>query len=327
MLIFSSRLAALSCIVGFAGIVACSSPSDPPKWEDAFDTVDTGFLSSVWGSGPNDVFIVGGKGEGEIYHYDGISWEPMTVPDGAGLLVWVFGFGPNDVYSVGVGGTFIHYDGVAWSALDSGTSEHLWGIWGRSATEMWLVGGTVGSGEPILLGFDGFEVEDIGIESDQNPAGANALFKIWGIGSKVFAVGQLGLIVEKSGSSWTRVSAGAAADDDFVALWGTSESDIVVAGGRGSSQMAVYNGTTFDTVTPTGIGGTSAIFKTDEDFAYVGGSPGYIGRFTADDGELEIEHSTSFEVHALWDDGVDTTYAVGGIGVSPYPGIALKRQR
>ena len=64
-------------------LLACGDdpPSDPPppgeevSWEAAFDTTAAGSLSGVWGSSPNDVFIVGGTDVGgEIYHYDGSSW-------------------------------------------------------------------------------------------------------------------------------------------------------------------------------------------------------------------------------------------------------------
>ena len=73
------------------------------------------------------------------------------------LLVWVFGFGPGDVYAVGVGGGVIHYDGVQWTRLDPGTDEDLWGVWGKAPNDIWIVGGNVGQGEPVILHFDGRE--------------------------------------------------------------------------------------------------------------------------------------------------------------------------
>lgn len=115
--------------MGLAG--ACEPEPEPaePLWAEAFDTTASGALSGVWGSGPDDVFIVGGKTDaGEVYHFDGDTWAPQAVPASTDLLVWVFGFAPDDVFAVGVGGSAVHYDGRAWAALDTGTDADLWGV-------------------------------------------------------------------------------------------------------------------------------------------------------------------------------------------------------
>ena len=76
-----------------------------PEWREAFPTSGEGFLSGVWGSGPDDVFVVGGQPEQSvIFHYDGTTWETMNTPD-TPILIWAFGFGPDDVYAVGEQGT------------------------------------------------------------------------------------------------------------------------------------------------------------------------------------------------------------------------------
>ena len=95
--------------------------------------------------------------------------------------------------------------------------------------------------DPVLIHFDGETFEPVTVpENDRN---ASALFKVWGIGSKLFAVGEKGLIIEFDGEAWAQVSTGAQADDDFVSLWGTSEDNIVAVGGRGGARIATYDGT------------------------------------------------------------------------------------
>lgn len=310
------------CSVGLLlELVACSGGSSA-KWEPLDIAPSTGFLSSVWGSSADDVFVVGGAAEGEIHHYDGSSWKSMEVPQDTGLLVWVFGFGPSQVYAVGVDGAFIEYDGSTWAAKDPGTTEDLWGIWGRSPSDLWIVGGSIGAGEPVLIHYDGDTFSDVGVDPEENPAGARALFKVWGIGSKTFAVGQNGLILELSGEAWVSVPAGVEADEDFVSLWGTSESNIVVVGGRSNSQIARYDGSEFETVSQADLGGTSAVFMADESFAYVGGSPGYVGQFSRRDAIVTVDVETDWDIHGLWGDENGTVYAVGGIGAAPFPGTA-----
>ena len=113
-------------------------------------------LYSVWGSSATDVFAVGlGISSDTILHYDGTSWSAMTGPtpidDGTLLAVW--GSSATDVYAVGydfirVGSIGlpvtvarkIHYDGVEWSG-GSGNFDYLYtGVWGTSATNVFVVG-------------------------------------------------------------------------------------------------------------------------------------------------------------------------------------------
>ena len=72
--------------------------------------------------------------------------KTMTEMPAVGLLVWVFGFGPDDVWSVGVGGGAVHWDGSSWEVLATGTTTDLWGIWGTSPSDLWVVGGDPNAG-------------------------------------------------------------------------------------------------------------------------------------------------------------------------------------
>lgn len=315
---------------------SCTAPPPPPPangepppsataWRAAFDSADTGALSSVWGSSANDIFIVGGTPDGgEVYHFDGSTWRAMEIPQ-VPLLVWIFGFGPNDVIAVGEQGGAIRFDGETWEPLDTGTDEDLWGIWGNSSSDAWVVGGDVGTGDPVILHFDGDEFTQVDVPD--NDRSATSLFKVWGIGSKVFAVGENGLIIEFSNGVWSQVPAGAAADDDFVSLWGTSETNIVAVGGRGSARIARYDGSNWTTELFSGTPGLNAVFMDNEDFAIVGGINGFGGAFSTVTNELESESTpTNVAIHAAWGDGTGNYYAVGGRFTQPYSGVALVRQ-
>lgn len=323
---------ALGCLF----FVACQSVtlfdinSDDPAgqgaspWRDAFDYRDAGVLSGVWGSAPNDVFIVGGTfDQGEVRHFDGKSWHKTLLPD-TPLLIWVFGFGPNDVYAVGVEGTLVHYDGRSWRSAETGVDVGLWGIWGSKPDDIWIVGGDVGQGSPVILHYDGVDFVTIAIPD--NDRGATALFKVWGIGSKVFAVGEHGLILQFEGGDWFQVPAGAAADDDFVSLWGSSEDRIVAVGGRGAARIARYDGSIWTTEKFGQTPGLSAVHMTDAQETLVGGINGYLGTFDSLSRSLAAEATPTLEsIHAIWGDGQGTFYAVGGRFSEPFAGIALVR--
>jgi len=303
-----------------------TEPAPAYAWETAFDTTGSGAISGVWGSGPSDVFAVGGTPDAStIYHYDGAAWSPMDAPD-VPLLVWVFGFGPDDVYAVGVDGGFVHYDGAAWTTIDSGTTEDLWGIWGASADDIWIVGGEIDDGDPIILHYDGATVAPYTLNPDENTRGAESLFKVWGIGDTLFIVGQRGLILTWDGSDWVNSPAGGEADDDFVSLWGTSEDNIVAVGGRSNGRLATWDGSAWTTQQLSGVPGLNAVNMQTDDEAVIGGIYGFTGSFTPSTNVIANDSVlTSLDVHAIWGDGQGTFYAVGGRFYDPYEGVALVR--
>ena len=250
---------ASSLILGGADCASTTSgddggtPEPASPWSVAFEAPEAGSLSGVWGTGPDDVFVVGGDAQGSVMHFDGTAWSAMTVPT-APLLVWCFGFASDDVFAVGLGGTALHYDGTEWTALATGTTQDLWGVWGSAPDDVWVVGGNVnGTGQVTTLHWDGQAFSRVTVAAEELPNDQQALFKVWGIGSKVFAVGQAGLILEYSEGAWVRRGAGPLADDDFVSLWGTSENRIVAVGGRSNARVATYDGTAWTTVAPLRI--------------------------------------------------------------------------
>ncbi len=296
-------------------------------WERAFDTTQAGSVSMLWGSAPDDVFAVGGNDDGAtVTHWDGVEWTAMTVPS-APQLVWVRGFAADDVFAVGLGGTVMHYDGAQWTAMDAATSVDLWGVFGFARDDLWIVGGETDTGDPLILHWDGAAFTQSTLDPAQNPDSAHALFKVWGIGSRLLAVGQRGLIVERQGDAWVRRPAGDAADDDFVSLWGTTEDDIVVVGGRANARVAVWDGAEFQTTAIEGLPGLNAVFMDAPGSALVAGVEGTAAVMDIATRSFTLEATnTRFDLHGLWGDGAGRHYAVGGSFVAPNRGVALVRR-
>lgn len=299
-----------------------------PSWGEAFDVGDATALSGVWGSGPDDVYMVGGDATtGAIWHYDGSEWAPDTSAPATDLLVWVFGFGPDDVWMVGEGGAILHGTAGSWTQLDAGTTEPLWGVWGSSPSDVWIVGGSAEGDTPTLLHYDGTDFTSHALAPEQNDRNASAVFKVWGVGGRTFAVGQDGLIIEFDGTQWVQMPAGADANDDFVALWGTSIDNIVAIGGRASARVATFDGSAWTTTAPGQIPGLNAVTLTGPDEAVIGGANGWVGRLDPATMEIVAEEvvDPASDVHALWHDGQGITYGVSGHFTEPYFGTALIR--
>lgn len=300
-----------------------------PTWSEPFDGAAHGALSGVWGSGPDDVFVVGGDlSQAEILHFDGTSWTDMDAPD-LPLLAWVTGWGPDAVLSVGVDGAAAWYDGASWAALETGTDEDLWGVFGFAADDAWVVGGDaedLGS-EPVILHWDGEDFEPMALDPAEAPRQPASLFKVWGIGTTLFALGQNGQILRWDGAAWRDSPSGPGADQDFVSLWGTAEDHIVAVGGRGNARVGTWDGSAWDTVQPYSVGGLNAVTMDGGDLALVGGVNGFVGTLDPMTGEVEREESLpGGDVHALWSDGAGRIYAVGGRFSEPMAGLAWVRE-
>lgn len=310
---------------------ACGTDPDAAPsvtWAEAFDAADAGALSGVWGSSPSDVWIVGGRpGEAEIRHYDGLGWSEVDAPEGADLLVWVYGFGPDDAIAVGVGGTVVRWNGSAWRLVDSGTDADLWGVFGFSPDDLWIVGAApAGQTTPTILRYDGATFTPYALDPTQNSRSASSLFKVWGVDGALFAVGQRGLVIRWDGDDWVETPAGPLADQDFISLWGTAADDIVAVGGRNNARVATWDGAAWTTVAPVGVGGLSAVTVPASGRAVVGGIYGWVGTFASDTGQLSREETlTNLDVHAMWGDGAGRVYAVGGRFIGTFTGVAMTR--
>lgn len=103
-------------------------------------------LNAIWGSAPDDLYVVGNSGT--ILHSvgDGV-WtaQPTGVVN---ALFGIWGSGANDIYAVGAGRTILHSTGNGvWTAQVSPAASpgailsqfHL-AVWGSSANDVYVVG-------------------------------------------------------------------------------------------------------------------------------------------------------------------------------------------
>ena len=167
---------------------------DGESWTLVRSTTST-TLRDVWSTGPSRAFAVGGRAT--ILHFDGINWlqhliEPVEIPDSEPweidvTLHGVWGTAPDDVWAVGGLGVIVHWDGATWTYTPTADEQRrtLWSLWGRAADDVWAVGV-----EGAVLHWDG-------AAWTVQPTGSIAtLFGVWGVGSRTWAVGSLGTILQ-----------------------------------------------------------------------------------------------------------------------------------
>ena len=101
-----------------------------------YDGLGAGGANSgrLWVLSPEDVWVVYA---GELYHYDGASFEHVDVP---GTFSAVWASNAHDVWAVGTAGLIARYDGASWSVTTPLVSAHLFAIHGKSADDVWIVG-------------------------------------------------------------------------------------------------------------------------------------------------------------------------------------------
>lgn len=145
-------------------------------------------LSTLFGTGPRDVWAVGSGGT--ILHFDGERWAPS--PSGTQRPLYaVWGSASDNVWAVGEYGTILHFDGSAWKVTDPGApwfANALHGVWGGSGNEVWAVG-TKG----LVLRHDGKRWQPVssGVQSPLRDVWVSARGDVW-------IVGNDGLILRRS---------------------------------------------------------------------------------------------------------------------------------
>ncbi len=221
-------------------------------------------LSSVWGSGPNDVWVVGAAGT--ALHWDGSAWTTMTVGTTQSLYA-VWGSGPNDVWAVSTPGAIFHTNGfvggtaqwsratnIADAVVDTASLGKLSrAIWGTSASDVWVGGDRFErKGSTAMWGgwrtsaIDGGGAADGGMT--WTPASTYFITAIWGSGPEdIWVVGPSLYGLEYAGSTAAHSNGALGADgvpvwtefdtqsaDVLYAVWGSGPGDVWAVGDNGA---------------------------------------------------------------------------------------------
>ncbi len=281
----------------------CYRPDEP--WTRVAMDPDL-FLDAIWGSGPDDVWAVGGG----ILRWQGDAWKKVPSPTTT-TLEGIWGSGPNDVWAAGCAGTIIRWDGTEWSKVNSGTSDWKWnecfyGIGGSGPNDVWAVGdngralhwngmvwktftaGTetffeVSSNQPndaLLVGGKGQLAHWDGTELRTESSGTDMYLQgVWGIGGEYWIAAETHVL--------HRTSAGKPLEKIPVVgaivqtVWGTSNTDVWLTSSEGI--VIHFDGTRWQPACGTGRTddtriGIGAMWRSPKGGAWAVGSKGFILR-------------------------------------------------
>jgi len=123
------------------------------EWE-LIEIINTADLYSIFYFSENDIWVT--KYSYPV-HWDGITWTQYNLTDlgisgSSGQAIW--GTSSSNMYFVGLYGSIVHYDGVNFMQMESGTDIHLRDIHGTYDEEHIFVTGHNILGESIALRFN-----------------------------------------------------------------------------------------------------------------------------------------------------------------------------
>ncbi len=256
-------------------------------------------LNAVWGSGPNDVWAVGTRGT--VLHGDGKDF--VVVPSGTSdVLFSVWGTAKDDVWILGAtapmhsdgfhaGSTgFVQVRGASWNAPYA-TSGRIWSGYSDSNGRVWIAGEPsrrFGVSSSLWYLDDGATTNDAGDARKALWASADLcsaskpctpkLRRIWGTGSRIWAVGGAGQILHtadvRNGEAVLFSEQDSATRNDLEDVWGSSPDDVWAVGAGGT----IRHGT-----------GTASVWSA-------------------------VPSPTTANLHAVWGSGPSDVWAVGNDG-------------
>ena len=132
----------------------------------------------------NDIWV----SSGSVFHWDGTSWTlyhlwDMGLLDSSeGGVYHAWGTSSSNMYFVGNKGTIVHYDGNAFTKLESGTDKNFYAVSGSTdGSHVFTCGGTPHI-EPIIVEITGQQVHTIyeGASFYSEPAGSPHTVSVYG---------------------------------------------------------------------------------------------------------------------------------------------------
>ncbi len=329
-IVATSALACVGCPSSHEnGADAGASDVDSPAaWQTVVEHLD-GALLSVWGTGPNDVWAVGGPlGTAPfaslVLHFDGTSWTRLA-PGGTATYWWTHGTSKTDVWFVGEEGRITRWDGAKLTEHASGTTATLFGVWAASPTDAWAVGGT-----PTGTGLDGGVGEsDVLLHWDGSAWTPSPLpqklgrthFKVWGSSADdVFVVGEAATIWHLNrgmGGAWTL--APQLAHGSLLTVNGCSATEVYAVGGR---DVLRYDGKSWAPLAVTLTNDVNGVACGPSGAVVVVGFGGLKQRLVDGVWHDDFGIPPNIDLHGAWSDGAGSFWSSGGDFISkPTPNL------
>jgi len=222
-----------------------------------------------------------------VLHHDGVTWTREVI---ASQLNAVWGVDRDDVWATGFVGGLRHWNGDAWSPVDTIAPSALWGT---GPDDVWAVGG----GGAHHWDGDGWTPV---------PDGGGSV--IWGSGpDDIWTIGGFGNFRHWDGEVWTSSTPGVY--EVYAGIWGSGRDDIWAV--TGSGKLRHYDGTTWMTGDDL-LGAAQGVWGSAPDDVWVTGFEGAAWHF---DGVSwsPLRAQVPASLDELWGDGSTMI----GVGVDP----------
>lgn len=272
-------------------------------------------VNGIWGTSTADLFAVAGP---YIVHRDGNGWTTMTNLGSNGLKA-VWGSSSENVFAAGQQARIYRYDGDEWTlSFDGGGGYEFSTLWGRSANEVYALGGSY----PLrAYRYDGAAWNSITAPTQLAVYAAGAAGD-----AGVLAVGQNGQILKYAASGWEPLNR--FTGHEYQGIWGSSTADVYVVGydplgevpgdsyaslhfdGASWSAFTLPCSAPYDCHAPS-----TAVWGSSADDVFIGSANGKIHHF--DGAAWSFQTRLSYqEISGIWGSGPADVFAAG---VGDYP--------
>ena len=195
---------------------------------ERMETPGSATVYGIWGVAPDDLWAVGGNVTGGAFawRFDGESWtEAAGFPPGLSRsesMFKVWGRSNSEVWLVGTGGTVLRYDGSGFAPADSTSAVNLFTVHGSDDVAV-AVGG---SGDGVIVENDGSGWRDV------TPSNTAHVMGTWLGGDTGYAVGVEGSVLRREGAEWRSVKTGIDLSEELHAVWVDPDGGVWAVGGR-----------------------------------------------------------------------------------------------
>jgi hypothetical protein len=298
-------------LIGVMSLVSCGTSADPePTWQ-LIHGDDASALLAVWGPSSNDVWVVGGRasltGGPAILHYDGAAWSRVDSKQSSLDLWWVVGVG-DDVLFSGSGGTILRYHAGEFQRLNTPSmTGTIYGIWAAAPDDIWAVGDAGTAGGVVWHSSDGQTFTAVAIP-DPVPS---RVFKVHGQASNdVWMSCASGVTLHWNGSEVEHEQT--PTTNSLFSIVTTPQLAVTVGGTGGVGALFEHGGagwTPGNLEAPAAWRGTAAM---GSDVAIVGEN-GLIARRVDSGWSALRQQLTNLNFHSAWLDEDHGLWAVGGL--------------
>lgn len=252
-----------------------------------FDTCPTQplSLSSVWGSGEDDVWMVGSGGY--IGRWNGTKIETIDLRVTTGFNT-VWGLSANHVWIGGSSGRLIHYRSGAWKSLNLSPNYTFLAVHGTSEKDIWAVGHEKSGTEtkPLILHIDATNPDNITWSNVMlDPQLRGTQYAVFARRDRVWSVGESGRLLTSGMGSWvSKAGFNAPTSATLYGVFGSPEGkDLLISSQDGTVYRSTDDGDTFSKSVVIKKDNSAAaqwsIWPVSADWAFVGGELGTLSKW------------------------------------------------